>query len=141
MAIINRVNKKTTKKPAKKVDTSFEKTNEIKKLKVYVVIVDHGVGDTITYMFQKFGSAVQFISMGNGTASRQINDILGVEDNGKDIMFAIIKEEDIPAAREELETFFKSSKRHRGIGFAIPLTSIIGVKLYKFLAHTKSEEK
>ena len=38
--------------------------------------------------------------------------------------------------KKELEAFFKVSKRNRGIGFSIPMTSLIGMKLYQFLVDT-----
>ena len=36
----------------------------------------------------------------------------------------------------ELNAYFAANKRNNGLGFAIPLTSIIGVKAYKFLSQT-----
>ena len=79
---------------------------------------------------------MQFIEVGNGTANKNVLDILGIEDNAKEIIFALIKTELVKDARKELEAFFMASKKNKGIGFAIDLTSIIGVKLYRFLTNS-----
>lgn len=121
------------RKVTAKAPESFEKTNEIKQLSLYVTIVNRGQADAITSLFQRMGSAAQFINVGNGTATKNVLDILGIEDNGKDIVFSLIKQELIPDAKKELEAFFAASKRNRGIGFSIKLTSMVGVKLYRFL--------
>lgn len=130
-----------TKKPVKTApkvkDTSYESTHDLKKLKLYVVIVDRGLGTAISYLMQKYSSAVQFISVGNGTAKRQFTDILGIEDNSKDIIFSILQENKISDMVVDLNEFFSSSKKNRGIGFSIKMTSMIGVKLYEFLADAK----
>lgn len=128
--------KKPRKTPVKKIETAYDKTHTLKKLKLYVVIVDRGQGETVSFLMQKYSSAAQFISVGNGTAQRQVSDLLGIEDNGKDVVFSMIKEEKIPEMVVDLEYFFNSSKKHRGIGFSIKVTSMIGVKLYKFLTDT-----
>lgn len=133
MAIINNIVKKTKKSPAK-VDTSYENNNDIKKLKVYVVIVNHGTGKAIVSLLQRSGSPAQYVTMGNGTATKNVRDILGIEDTGKDVVFALLKEELIPDLKNEVEAFFQSNKRNRGIGFSINMTGIIGVRFYRFIA-------
>lgn len=117
------------------VKASYEETNDIKKLSVYVAIVNRGQGDAVTSLFQKNGSSAQFVILGNGTANKNVLDILGIEDNQKEVVLALIKRELIPDAKRELEAFFAASKRNKGIGFSIEMTSIIGVKLYRFLAN------
>ena len=62
-----------------------------------------------------------------------MRDILGIEDNGKEIIISLIPNERIEEAKNELEAFFKVNKRNRGIGFSIPMTSLIGMKVYQFL--------
>ena len=119
-----------------KTNESFEKTNEIKKLSLYVTIVNKGQANAVTSLFQRMGSSMQFIEVGNGTANKNVLDILGIEDNAKEIIFALIKTELVKDARKELEAFFMASKKNKGIGFAIALTSIIGVKLYRFLTNS-----
>ena len=121
--------KKTGKKPSNLV----EEQENLKKLSVFVVVVNRGLAGAICKIFQNSGSNAQVIQRGNGTASKEIRDILGIEDTGKDIIFSIIKRDSVPEVKPELKAFFKASKYNKGIGFSIPMSSIIGVKLYQFL--------
>ena len=120
------------KKPSKKPSNLVEEREDLKKLSVFVVVVNRGLADPICKLFQHAGSNAQFIQRGNGTAIKEIRDILGIEDTSKDIIFSIIKKEAIEELKPELNAFFMASKYNKGIGFSIPMTSIIGVKLYQF---------
>lgn len=115
---------------------AFDKSNDIKKLSLFITIVPKNQGDAVSKIFQRIGTSAQFIQRGEGTATKAIRDILGIEDNGKDIVFTLIKQDSIPDAKVEIEAFFAASKRNKGIGFTIPLTSVAGVKIYKFLTNT-----
>ncbi len=119
-----------------KQSESFEKTNDIKKLSLYVTIVNKGQANAVISLFQKMGSSLQFVQVGNGTANKNVLDILGIEDNAKEVVFCVIKKDLVNDAKRELEAFFVASKKNKGIGFAIDLTTLIGVKLYRFLTNT-----
>ena len=123
-------------KKVSKTEQSFEKTNEIKKLCLYVTIVNKGQANAVTSLFQRMGSALQYVEVGTGTANKNVLDILGIEDNAKEIVFALIKEELVKDASRELQAFFMASKKNKGIGFKVDLTSMIGVKLYRFLTNS-----
>ena len=119
-----------------KQSESFEKTNDIKKLSLYVTIVNKGQANAVISLFQKMGSSLQFVQVGNGTANKNVLDILGIEDNAKEVVFCVIKKDLVNDVKRELEAFFVASKKNKGIGFAIDLTTLIGVKLYRFLTNT-----
>ena len=104
-----------------------------KKLLMFITIVNRGQGNFVLKLFESEGVNAQFVQYGEGTAQKEIRDILGIEDNTKEIIVSLISEDKIESAKKELEAFFKISKRNRGIGFSIPMTSLIGMKLYQFL--------
>ena len=106
---------------------------EVKKLSMFITIVSKGQGNYVLKLFESEGANAQFIQHGEGTARKEIRDILGIEDNSKEIIISLVKDEKIPEIKNELEAFFKISKRNRGIGFSIPMTSLIGMKVYQFL--------
>ncbi len=111
----------------------FEERKDIEKLSIFITIVNKGQGEAVLKLFESNGCAAQVVQRGRGTATKQMYDILGVEDNKKDIVFSVIKQSSIPDAKKDLEAFFAASKRNKGIGFSIPMTSIIGVSVYQFL--------
>lgn len=120
----------------KSSNTLIEDNPDLKKLYLFVTIVNQGQGDNILKLYQMCGSSAQFVQLGRGTAQKQIADILGLEDNRKEILYAFVTKDDIPELKKELEAYFVANKKNKGIGFSIPLTSVIGAKLYHFLANT-----
>ena len=106
-----------------------------KKLLLFITIVTSGHGSHITRMFEKIGVSAQFVQSGEGTATKEINNLLGIEDVDKDIVVSFITEDKIPLIRQDLSEYFSSNKRNRGIGMAIQLSSVIGVRVYQFLAN------
>ncbi|MBQ6920898.1 MAG: hypothetical protein IJQ72_03250 [Bacilli bacterium] len=126
-------------KKVKKVETKytpFEERNELKKLVFYVVIVNFGQGDNIVRILKANHSTAQFIQAGEGTATNKIRDILNIDDNRKEVIYTLIREDYISDLQKELEAYFVASKRNAGVGFAIDLDSFMGVKLYKFFTQT-----
>lgn len=124
------------KESSKKEDPAFETRSDIKKLVLYTVIVPRGQGENIIRIFKANKSSAQFVQYGEGTASNAIRDILGSEDTKKDIVYSLVREDAVPDIKKELDVYFIASKRNRGIAYTISLTSIVGVKLYKFFTQT-----
>lgn len=110
--------------------------SKIKKLSMFITIVNRGQGNYVLKLFEQEGSNAQFVQLGEGTAQKEVRDILGIDDNGKEIIISLIPNIKIDDAKKQLEAFFKISKRNRGIGFSIPMTSLIGMKVYQFLTDT-----
>ncbi len=125
------------KKKKQEVETKNEfqlDESNIKKISMFITIVNRGQGNYVLKIFEQEGANAQFVQLGEGTAQKEVRDILGIEDNGKEIIISLIPNERIEDAKNELEAFFKVNKRNRGIGFSIPMTSLIGMKVYQFLA-------
>lgn len=112
---------------------SFDKTHDIKPLYIYIAVVHYGDGAEVVEIFKNAGSSLQFVQIGEGTASRHVLEILGIEDSRKEIVFSLIKGEDLQKATTELEVYFTANHKSRGIGFSIALTGLAGVKMYQFL--------
>ena len=123
----------------KKTETNTEvkqETSEVKKLSMFITIVNRGQGNFVIKIFEAEGSNAQFVQHGVGTAQKEIRDILGIEDNSKEVIISLIRNDKIENVKRELEAFFRINKRNRGIGFSIPMTSLIGMKVYQFLTDT-----
>ena len=109
------------KKEMRRLASLPESDGEIKKLSLFVTIVSRGQADPVVRLFETLGVSAQF---------------LGIEDDRKSIVFSFIKRDMIPEASKELEAFFLSSPKNKGIGYSIPINSLIGMQLYRFLADT-----
>ena len=123
---------------AKKVNKTplIEESPNLKKLGLYVAIMPYGQSDNIVRIFQRYGSSLQTVQNGTGTAIKEVRDILGLEDNSKEVIFAFIQLEKAEEIRKELDAYFVSSKKNAGIAFTININSMIGAKLYHFLSNT-----
>ncbi|MCD8209558.1 MAG: hypothetical protein LUC31_01925 [Coprobacillus sp.] len=112
----------------------FEEKSDIKKLSLYVVVVNRGQGEEVIKVLQSIDSTFQILSFGKGTASKSVYDMLGNVDEAKDIIFAFVGEDMLETVSEELNAFLVATKFHRGVGFCVPLTSIVGADIYRLLS-------
>ncbi|MBR0033494.1 MAG: hypothetical protein IJP60_00555 [Bacilli bacterium] len=111
-----------------------------KKLLLFITIVGEGQSTAIRKLFERYGCSAQFVERGEGTATKEIYNILGVENTGKDVVFSFLAEDKASDIKKELDAFFVASKRNQGISFSIRLSSIIGVRVYQFLANTVEDK-
>ena len=128
---------KALKEPKNEVNTKpFEEKKDLAKLFILVVIVDISQSNIVEKLLQGVGSSMQITHTGRGTASKEILNVLGATDETKGIVVALISEDHLNDATEELDVFFKASKKHRGVAFTVPFSSVQGVKIYKYLTQT-----
>jgi len=124
------------KKPVDKPAPKFEEANDLKKLSLFITIVDNGFSKDITSIFKNYESGLQFIELGKGTAMNTVYDILGTVDISKEVIFSIVRNEFIDDLKKELDVYFIMHRKHvRGISMAIDMTSIVSVMAYKYLAN------
>ena len=106
--------------------------NPIEKLKLLITIVDQRKTDFYLDVISTFHINYQFVSYGYGTVNSTILDLLGMQ-NDKGVIFSIGEEKNIRLAMQEVEKKFNTIKRGKGVSFMVPLSSVIGVQVYKFL--------
>ena len=143
--------KKTTKKPNKVAETikkavkapknivkpkPFEERTDLQKLYIFVIVVEQSVANTVLKFLLNLGSSAQFVHNGRGTAPSEVLGMLNATDDRKAIINAFVSEDRLPEIREELNIFLRTSRKNRGIAFAIPLSSIQGIRMYKYLTQT-----
>lgn len=108
---------------------------QTKKLSCFITIVNKGNGDAIAKLLSHFDVSLTFIHRGEGTANMSVSEILGFNDNRKDVVISIIKKEKLNDIKIEIESFFAAHKRNRGVAFSIPLKAVVGTNTYHFLAN------
>lgn len=123
--------KKKTVKPK-----AFEEKSDIQKLYLFTVVVEQAVAKTVLKLLQDLGSSAQFVHNGRGTAPSEVLGILNATENRKAIINAFVSEDKLATIKEEISIFLSVSRKNRGIGFAVPLSSIQGIRMYKYLTQT-----
>lgn len=99
-------------------------------------MVEQPVANTVIKLLQNLGSSAQFIHSGRGTAPSEVLGVLSATDDRKAIINAFIGEDRLETVQEELNIFFKVGRKNRGVAFAVPLSSIQGIRMYKYLTQT-----
>ena len=108
----------------------------IKKLKLLVTVVDRAKGEFYLDVLSQYEVNCQMLLQGTGTAQSELLDALGLTPH-KAVILSVIREDRTDAVMQVLEDKFATIKNGKGIAFAVPLSSVIGVNLYQFLSNNR----
>ena len=112
--------------------------NNFKKLKLLVTVVNRSKTEFYMDLLTSFEVNFQTAVLGQGTARSEMLYMLGLEDSEKGVIFSVIREDKVQEAIHALEDKFHTLKNGKGIAFTIPLSSVIGVAIYRFLSNHKA---
>ena len=108
----------------------------IKKLKLLFTVVDRAKGEFYLDVISQFDVNCQLVLPGMGTATSELLELLGLEPH-KAVILSILREDMVETAMNTLEDKFRTIRGGKGISFAVPLSSVIGVNLYQFLSDNR----
>lgn len=140
---VKKVTKKVVSSEKVKKDSKTKKDKEKKaeptgleapkKLKILVTIVERSKADFYLSALEGFDVNLQTLVYARGTASKEIISLIGLQDENKAVIFSIVKEDKIKEILATYEDKYFKTKRGKGVAFTIPISSVIGVMVYKFL--------
>ena len=110
----------------------------IKKLKLLVTVVDRQKGEFYLDVLSQFEVNFQMLLSGTGTANSELVDLLGLNLQ-KAVILSVIREDLVDTVMNCLEDKFATIKNGRGISYAVPLSSVIGVNLYRFMSNNRMQ--
>lgn len=122
-----------TKKPAEKNSTPVN--NGFRKLKILVTVVNRNKTEFYMDFLTAYEVNFQTAVLAQGTAKSETLYMLGLEDSDKSVIFSVIREDKAQEIMQDLEDKFHSIKDGKGIAFTIPMSSVIGVAIYRFLSN------
>ncbi len=105
----------------------------IKKLKLLFTVVDRQKGEFYVDVISQFDVNCQMAMGGLGTATSELVELLGLEPH-KAVILSVVREDLVDTVMNTLEEKFATIRNGKGIAFAVPLSSVIGVNLYRFLS-------
>ena len=108
----------------------------IKKLKLLFTIVDRPKAEFYLDVLSQFEVNCQIVTGGKGTATSDLIDMLGLNIH-KAVIISVIREDMADPIMKCLEEKFHTIKNGKGVAFAVPLSSIIGVNNYQFLSNNR----
>ena len=105
----------------------------IKKLKLLFTIVDRPKGEFYLDVISQFEVNCQMVMGGLGTAHSELVELLGLEPH-KAVILSVVREDRVEEIMNTLEDKFATIRNGKGIAFAMPLSGVIGVNMYRFLS-------
>ena len=100
----------------------------IKKLKLLFTVVDRNKGEFYTDVLSQFSVNCQLVLPGMGTAASDLVELLGLNLH-KAVVVSVVREDLMDIIMNTLEDKFATIRNGKGIAFAVPLSSVIGVNI------------
>lgn len=107
-----------------------------KKMMLLFTIVNRNKAEFYMDLLEGFEVNMQLALSATGTAGTEIRSLLGLSNNERTVIISVIKKERSEDALSALDEKFRSIRGGKGIAYTVPLSSTIGVAIYKFLSNT-----
>ena len=111
----------------------------IKKLKLLFTVVDRNKGEFYTDVLSQFSVNCQLVLPGMGTAASDLVELLGLNLH-KAVVISVVREDLVDTIMTTLEEKFSTIRNGKGVSFAVPLSSVIGVNMYQFLSDNRMKK-
>ena len=105
----------------------------IKKLKLLFTVVERPKTEFYLDVLSQFEVNYQMVVGGKGTATSDLVDMLGLNPH-KAVILSVVREDVVETVMNTLEDKFATIRNGKGIAFAVPLSGVIGVNMYRFLS-------
>ena len=106
----------------------------IKKLKLLFTVVERPKTEFYLDVLSQFEVNCQMVVGGKGTAASDLLDMLGLNPQ-KSVILSVVREDLVDGIMNCMEEKFATIRQGKGISFAVPLSSVIGVNVYQFLSN------
>ncbi len=107
------------------------------KLMLLITIVSREKSELYAEMLQGYEINMQMFLSARGTAQTAKQYDLGINENKKSVIVSVVRKDKVPAVLAFLEEKFQTVKNGKGIACTIPMTSTIGVAIYRFLSNSR----
>ena len=130
------VQKTTKRKPAARKKPPVN--NGFRKLKILITVVNRSKTEFFMDLLTAYEVNLQTAVLAQGTATNETLHMLGLDDSDKSVIFSVVREDKAEEALHAIEDKFNTLKRGKGIAFTVPMSSIIGVAMYRFLSNHRA---
>lgn len=102
------------------------------KLNLMTTIVDRNQVRKYLHLYEEEGLQIMLVTLGDGTASGDVLDYLGLEATEKAVIFSVLTDENFYKTKKSLQKKLQIDAPGGGIAFIVPLSSIGGKKALQF---------
>ena len=134
MDLIKKIRKNKNSENSKKPEP-FK--TDVQKLKLLITVVNRNKAEFYMDYLTSFGVNFQTAVSARGTAKSDTLYLLGLEDSDKCVIFSVLREDKANEALHGLEEKFHTLRNGKGIAFTVPMSSVIGVAIYRFLSDNR----
>lgn len=118
-----------------KSNFSNTKLTSTKKLKLLFTIVKKNKVDYFIDLLQGYDANLQFVFVANGTTDSMLfTDEVGT----KRVIMSVLTSDKVDQVMSILKEKFEEIKDGKGVAFAVPFSSMIGVSLFNFMSNNRS---
>lgn len=110
----------------------------IRKLKLLVTVVDRQKSEFYLDVLSQYEINLQMVVSGMGTASSELIELLDLNPH-KAVILSVAREDRVEEIVRCLDEKFRTIKNGNGIAFAVSLSSVIGVNLYRFMSNNRKQ--
>ena len=111
----------------------------IKKLKLLFTVVDRNKSEFYMDVLSQYHVNCQLVLPGMGTAASDLVELLGLNLH-KAVVLSVVREDLVDTIMNTLENKFQTIRNGKGVAFAVPLSSVIGVNMYQFLSDNRQKK-
>ncbi len=112
-------------------------SSDFKKLKLLVTVVNRNKTEFFIDLIGEYDVNFQTSVTAQGTAKSETLSLLGLEDADKSVIFSVVREDKTEELLRAIDERFQKLRGGKGIAFTIPLSSVIGVAIYRFLSDNR----
>ena len=116
----------------------MEKTRNIApmKLELLLAVVHNDKAAYYASIIQSHKANLQLTLPAKGT-THLILDYLGLTERPKTMIISVVRADQADRLIKQLDDTFKKGRNYKGLAFTIPLSSVIGTRVYGFLSNDK----
>lgn len=107
------------------------------KLELLIAIVNASKVRYYTNLIQSSEANLQLVVQASGTSERAILNYLGLNQDTRQAIFSVVRQDKLNDLLELLDEKFSTVKDGGGIAVTVPLSSVIGALSYRFLSNDK----
>ena len=111
----------------------------IKKLSLLFTVVDRPKAEFYIDVLSQYEVNCQMVAQGKGTAQSDLIELLGLNIQ-KAVIVSMVREERVDGIMKVLEQKFATIRGGKGVAFAVPMSSVIGVNTYRFLSNNRLQK-
>lgn len=110
-------------------------SGDFKKLKLLITVVNRNKTEFFIDLLSGAEINFQTCVPAQGTAGSDTLRLLGLTSSDKSVIFSTVREDKAETALRLLDEKFHKVRGGKGIAFTVPLSSVIGVAIYRFLGN------